>query len=91
MQAYAEANAALWVSGFSALNELSLSVTERVLGTENNSDNDRRTVKRTRDSDPGADLGRALYDVGGAVFRAADVGSEVLRRSLRTFYERYPD
>jgi hypothetical protein len=91
MQACAEASAALWVSSFSALNELSLSVTERMLGTADDSDNQRGAVNRTAEVDAGADFGRALSDVGGAIFRAAEVGSEMLRRSLETFYKRYPE
>ena len=91
MQACAEANAALWVSSFTALNELSLSVAEQMLGTFDNSENPRRTRNRTTETDASSDFGRALFDVGSAVFRAADVGSEVLRRSLTDFYDRYTD
>ena len=89
VQAWTEANAELWVSSSRALNELSSRVTDAAFGTGKRASD--RSEPRHNDvkPDPATAFGQSLYDIGSALFRAADMGSELLRSSLTTFYERY--
>jgi hypothetical protein len=87
--AYTEASAELWVLSSRALGELSLNLTESVFPLEQRDRSATTKPVEKREPDAPEVFGRALYDIGSAIFRATNQGSELLRRTLTRFYDRW--
>lgn len=87
-EVWAEATAELWVSGSRALSELSYDINESFFPAEERGRGQTSNPAPEEESpDPSEMYRRALFDIGSAAFRAADAGSELLRRALFRFFE----